>query len=73
MPTLQEIGQQIRDSRTAAGLTQRELSEVTGVGQSHISEVENDLTTRRLSEAKRLLKHFGYDLRRTYEVVPQDA
>jgi DNA-binding transcriptional regulator YiaG len=51
-------GQQLRDQRTSLGLSQRDLSSLTGISQKMISLLENG--ERRLSEAnrERLLKAF---------------
>ena len=54
----------LRDLRTEAGLTQRELARRTRMSQRTIADYENMLDPRQLSiyKVERLLKELGYDL-----------
>jgi y4mF family transcriptional regulator len=57
-----EIGKFVRQRRKAAGLTQRELADLAGVGTRFVSEVERGKTTVRVNEVNRVLKVFGRTL-----------
>ena len=54
----------LRDLRTEAGLTQRELARRTRMSQRTIADYENMLDPRQLSiyKVERLLNELGYDL-----------
>ena len=54
----------LRDLRSEAKMSQRELSSLTKVSQRTIADYENFLEPRQLSiyKVERLLKAFGYDL-----------
>jgi ribosome-binding protein aMBF1 (putative translation factor) len=51
-----KVGMAIRGARFREGLTQRELSESTGIPQRHISELENGKRQMGKDWAKRLAK-----------------
>ena len=40
---LKNVGSRIQKCRKAAGLTQRQLSDITGISENHISRVESCL------------------------------
>ncbi len=55
----QEIGDLVRQRRQANKLTQRELSELAGVGLRLVSELERGKTTLRADTVNRVLGVFG--------------
>lgn len=54
-----KIGQLVRQRRLANRLTQRQLSELAGVGLRLISELERGKATLRMDAANRVLAVFG--------------
>ncbi len=65
----QDIIDTLKGTRTAKGLSQRALSERTGVPQSHISKIESGGTDIRLSSLTELARALDLDLR----LVPRKA
>lgn len=61
-PTTVSIGQYVRDRRKAAGLTQRALGELAGVGPRFVSELERDKPTVRVDAVNKVLAVFGKQL-----------
>ena len=57
------IIQAIIDARKASGLTQKELSERTGIAQSDISKIENGNANPSINTLQRLAKGMGMRLR----------
>lgn len=55
-------GSVVRRARTARGLTQVELAEVSGVAQANISAIENDRRHPSAETLHRLLLSCGYEL-----------
>ena len=53
MPTL-TLGERIQQARQEAGLNQRQLAEVAGIGQGHLSEIERGLKRPSIATLKRL-------------------
>ena len=53
------VGQYVRERRKAAGLTQRALGELAGVGPRFVSELERDKPTVRLDAVNKVLAVFG--------------
>ena len=53
------IGQTVRERRIAQRLTQRELSELAGVGVRLVSELERGKSTLRTDAVNRVLAVFG--------------
>lgn len=62
------IIQAIIDARTKSGVTQKELSERTGIAQSDISKLENGNANPSLRTLQRLASGMGYKLR--LEFIP---
>ena len=56
------IGQLVRQRRLANNLTQRQLSELAGVGLRLVSELERGKTTLRMDAVNRVLAAFGLTL-----------
>lgn len=54
-----EIGELVRSRRRANNLTQRELSELAGVGLRLVSELERGKSTLRIDAVNRVLTVFG--------------
>ncbi len=52
-PTTTSVGQYVRDRRKAAGLTQRALGELAGVGPRFVSELERGKPKPALSRSSR--------------------
>lgn len=57
--SVQQIGSLVRSRRQANGLTQRELSELAGVGLRFVSELERGKVTLRMDVVNRVLSVFG--------------
>lgn len=53
------IGQYVRWRRQAAGITQRELGELAGVGTRFVSDLERDKPTVRVDAVNKVLAVFG--------------
>ncbi len=53
------VGQYVRDRRKAAGMTQRDLGELAGVGTRFISDLERDKPTVQVDAVNRVLAVFG--------------
>lgn len=53
------LGERILAARIGAGLTQSGLSEVSGIAQGHLSEIERGLKTPSLATLKRLRDALG--------------
>lgn len=53
------IGDAIRHYRTAAGLTQAQLAEMTGLQRSYLSELEGGKETEQLKRILRVLRQLG--------------
>ncbi|PPF56306.1 helix-turn-helix domain-containing protein [Clavibacter californiensis] len=56
------IGQVIHGARRASGLSQRELSSISGVAQSTVSEVESGHRVPSVTTVERLLRSTGHQL-----------
>ncbi len=54
-----DLGQQIRARRTAQGLTQTELADVSGVTLRFVSELENGKETAQLAGVQRVIAALG--------------
>ncbi len=63
------IGERIREARTAKGLTQEQLAQVTGINQANISRLENGTANPSLRTLKRLAEGMGMELK--LEFVPR--
>lgn len=57
--TAEDLGRQIRARRTAQGLTQTELADVSGVTLRFVSELENGKETAQLAGIQRVLAALG--------------
>lgn len=57
-----EIGEFVRTRRKAAGLSQRELGELAGVGTRFVSELERGKPTARLEAVNKVVAVFGKTL-----------
>ncbi len=53
------LGDAIRHYRTAAGLTQAQLAEMSGLQRSYLSELENGKETEQLKRILRVLRQLG--------------
>jgi len=62
IPDRESIGAFVRQRRTAANLTQRQLAELVGTGVRLISDLENDKATLRMDAVNRVLAAFGRQL-----------
>lgn len=56
-----EFGMFVRKQRKALGYTQGEISEITGLSASFISELENGKVTIELGKALKLVNMLGLD------------
>lgn len=59
----EDLAESIVNAREAAGLTQKQLSELTGIYQADISKIERGLANPSLSTLKRLADGLGKKLR----------
>lgn len=59
---IEHITDRIKDARRRKGLSQRELSERSGVPQSHISRIENGAVDLRLSSLIELARTLDVEL-----------
>ena len=57
-----DIGEFVRSRRKAAGLNQRELGELAGVGTRFVSELERGKETARLDAVNKVVAVFGKTL-----------
>lgn len=64
------IGSLVRDARTRAGLSQRELARRAGTAQSVVVRVEAGQTSPGWETLKRLIGAAGFDLRTELAVTP---
>lgn len=62
MPQMSEPGRLLRDARTHAGLSQRELARRAGTAQSVVARVERGLTSPGWETLSRLLAAAGFEL-----------
>jgi len=67
--TLTDIAKKLKAERKAQGLSQRALSKLVGVPQSHISKIENGMVDLRLSSLIELARVLGLEL----TLVPRKA
>ncbi len=58
----EDFGETLRLVRRLAGVTQREVGEVIGVGPSRIGRYETGVNIPNLVTAMKLLKYLGYRL-----------
>lgn len=58
-PEIAEIGSFVRARRQAAGMSQRELGELAGVGTRFVSELERGKPTIRVDALSKVLVVFG--------------
>lgn len=66
-----DIIQAMIDARNKEGLTQKELSERTGITQADISRIENGTRNPSLSMMKRLARGLGMQLK--LEFIPENG
>jgi transcriptional regulator with XRE-family HTH domain len=71
LQTEYDIIQAMIDARNNEGLTQKELSERTGITQADISRIENGTRNPSLRMVKRLAKGLGMRLK--LEFIPDSA
>lgn len=60
--SLRQAGAALKARRQAAGLSQKELADLAGTGQSRISDVENAYVSVSLDLYLRLLEHLDGEL-----------
>lgn len=53
------IGQRLKKARLAKGLTLRQVERATGIGVSHLSQIENDLRNVNVAKLEALAASFG--------------
>ncbi len=68
-PTVLEIARAVRATRSAAGVSQRELGQRAGLTQAQISRFEAGLVNPRLSSLVELARGIGVEVM----LVPRDA
>ncbi|MGN0194480.1 MAG: helix-turn-helix domain-containing protein [Pseudoramibacter sp.] len=64
---IEQISQEIINSRHALGMTQKELSNLTGISQSDISRIENGNANPSAKTLMRLAKALNRHIRLTFE------
>ncbi|MFH2131346.1 MAG: XRE family transcriptional regulator [bacterium] len=67
-----DIGPRIKKSRAARGLTIRELSELVGVTQSYISQLENDKVNPSLGTLKKIANALNTNMIEFFESDRED-
>jgi transcriptional regulator with XRE-family HTH domain len=67
--TITDIAKKLKAERKARGLSQRALSKLVGVPQSHISKIENGMVDLRLSSLIELARVLSLEL----TLVPRKA
>jgi transcriptional regulator with XRE-family HTH domain len=55
----EDLGLAVSEARRAAGLTQEQLAERTGIDRSYLAKLEAGLTTLLLTRSLRLLRRVG--------------
>lgn len=53
------LSERVRSARIARGLNQKQLAEVAGIGQGHLSEIESGAKTPTIRTLKRLRDALG--------------
>lgn len=66
---IERLAQTLKAAREAKGLSQRALSQASGVPQSHISNIERGTVDLRVSSLIQLARHLGLEL----GLVPRKA
>jgi HTH-type transcriptional regulator/antitoxin HipB len=66
--TTAQIGELVRGTRKAMGITQRDLALTSGTGQRFISDLENGKPTSQLSKTLTVLQTLGIKLQLTTPV-----
>lgn len=62
-----QVIKSILDSRNELGMTQKDLSEITGIHQSEISKIENGNANPSLKTLERIANAFGKKLKIGFE------
>lgn len=70
MPNRLDAGRLLRQARTAAGVTQRELASRAGTSQSVVARVESGQTSPSTATLARLLHAAGHELRAELSPLP---
>lgn len=65
-----DIIQAMIDARTSQNMTQKELSEITGITQADISRIENGTRNPSLAMVKRIAAGLGMQLRLDFISIP---
>ncbi len=60
--TARDLGAALKHFRTAAGVTQTDAAEATGIGQSYLSSLEGGKFGGSLTHALRLLRFVGCEV-----------
>jgi len=60
--TAKELGQEIKRQRKAVGLTQKTLSDFTGVSTSFLSDLENGKETAEIGRTIKVVLTLGLDI-----------
>lgn len=58
----EKIAKQIKEARTEKGLTQFQLSEVSGVNRSQLAKIERATSSVSVGVLERILKPLGYEV-----------
>lgn len=64
------IARILQETRTGLGLSQRELSQRSGLTQAQISRIENGVVDMRISSLMALAKELGLELNFNKQVLP---
>lgn len=68
-----ELAENLTKAREIANITQKQLSEVTGIHQADISKIERGLANPSLSTLKRLAKGMGMELQLTFTPLRKEG
>jgi len=64
-------GRLVKEARIKAGLSQKQLSDLTGVKYTYINNVESEKVSFSLKKANELLKFIGYEIQETTYLTGQ--
>jgi HTH-type transcriptional repressor of puuD len=67
-----DVGARLRQLRINAGLTTKQLAEAVGVGQSFISQVENNVSGIKLQTLEAICKALGVTLSEFFREDPEE-
>jgi transcriptional regulator with XRE-family HTH domain len=70
MPTTEEVGLRLKDTRKALGMTLKEVAESSGMSPTHISEIERGKTSPTVGALRKISAALGKDTAFFVEEAP---